>query len=183
VYVRSDAAAARAAREAIEAAMSETIVAWARRVVPAGAVPRALVIVYDLTNPAYPPGLALGVEGDRAAQRAAETGEVQDLLDVTGFAVLDPTPAELMDDATSRELFAILEHQWEEKDDEDGLPRLLLAVAKRMAAADWTDLLPDTGADFIVVAVPLDRDEERVERSLRNSVPAPVRKRLLRPPA
>jgi hypothetical protein len=35
-----------------------------------GAVARALVIVYYLTNPAYPPGLALGVDGDNAAQRS-----------------------------------------------------------------------------------------------------------------
>jgi hypothetical protein len=127
LYVRSDAAAARTAREAINTAMPETIVAWARRVAP----------------------------------------------------VLDATPAELMDDATLRELFAILEHQWQEKDDMDGLPRLLLAVAKRMATADWPSLLPSVSQDF-VVALPLDRDERLIEQSLRNSVPANMRKRLMR---
>jgi hypothetical protein len=107
---------------------------------------------------------------------------VEDLLNLGELAVLDPTPAALMDDVKLRELFAVLEHQWQETDDTDGLPLLLLAVAKSMAAADWDDLLPEVSPDLIVIAVSLDRDEELVERSLRNSVPAPVRKRLLRPP-
>src|SRR5260370_30291745 len=42
LYVRSDAAAARAAREAIDVAMSDAVAAWARRVAPAGEIARAL---------------------------------------------------------------------------------------------------------------------------------------------
>lgn len=182
VYLRKSDAASRAAIAALETRMPEAITAWAARVAPGGEPVRALLIVYDLANNALPPSLALGTTDDAAARTAAETGAIEDLLDPTQQPILDTAPAELVDNRDLRDLMARAEQHWNEKDDQEGPRKLLVAIAKRLADKDWPSILPATAPDFVVVAVPLEREPDVLERNLRASVPAALRKRLLRTP-
>jgi hypothetical protein len=179
VYLRKTAGAARAAIAALETRMPEAITAWAGRVAPPGEPVRALLIVYDLANDALPPALALGTTDDAAARIAAETGAIEDLLDPSQQPILDTAPTELVNDPELRDLMARAEQHWNEKDDQEGPRKLLVAVAKRLAEKDWPRVLPATAPDFAVVAVPLEREPDVLERNLRASVPAALRKRLL----
>jgi hypothetical protein len=104
------------------------------------------------------------------------TGDIEELFSPTEQAVVDPQPADL-DDAALRDWFADVNRDWRDKADDEGPHRLLNAVAKQLAGADWSALLPSISPDFAVVAVSLERDGS-LERNLRASVSSAVLERL-----
>jgi hypothetical protein len=91
------------------------------------------------------------------------------------FACFDTEPAELTEDAALLDAYQALNQEWVSTDDDRQPRQLLVAVAKRLAQQTW-DQLP-TGPDgFAIYAVDLELTD--LERNLKATVPAPVRRAL-----
>ncbi len=167
LYRRQAAGAARRATKLIREQFPERIAAWANRTAPDAPLASLVIRYAESYQQPLPPGLALGTVGDIGAHGA----------DAIEYAGMDFEPAELNDSPELLEAYQALHQQWLSTDDLDGPRKLLTAVAKDLAKRDWSDLRIAPGG-LAVFAIDFELGD--LERNLRASVPAPLRRALTR---
>jgi hypothetical protein len=178
-YIRSEEVDVDAVKAQVRKSVATAIVSWVDRVAPEGVIPRAILIAYDDGGyDVLPPSLALGIDGDDAAEKAARTGSIEDLFDHSLQAVFDPAPAELSADPMLRDGYGVLNQRWRDDSREGEAAAFLAEIAKDVAAWDWPLVIARPDAVVAAAAVPLERDDT-VGSRIAASVPDDVKRRLL----
>lgn len=174
---RARVATARAVR-LVREELPERIAAWARRTAPSEALYCLAISYAEHYNHPMPPSLGLGTLRELHEWRASSTGGELHLTvcNPAEFACFDTEPAELIDDAELLDAYQALNQEWASTDDDRQPRQLLVAVAKSLSRRTWDQF--SLGPDgFAIYAVDLELAD--LERNLRASVPAPVRRALI----
>ncbi|HEY6890275.1 MAG TPA: hypothetical protein VI300_20900 [Solirubrobacter sp.] len=153
----------------------ERIAAWAQRIAPAQEL-ACLIIRYPyVSHEPLPPSLALGTARELQARRLARhQWPLLHLFDAVEYEHIDFAPAEL-DTPELRHAHQLLHQQWSSTDDLRQPRALLVDIAKRLAARSWTHL-PIAPEGLAIFAV--DGEFADLERNLKASVPAPLRRTI-----
>lgn len=174
---RARGATARAGR-LVRERLPERIAAWVRRTAPAEALYCLAISYAEHYNRPMPPSLGLGTVRELLQWRASSTGGRLELtvFNPAEFACFDTAPSELSDDAALLDAYQALNQEWASTDDDRQPRQLLVAVAKSLTGRTWDQLR--IGPDgFAIFAVDLELVD--LERNLRATVPAPVRRVLM----
>ena len=159
VYRRSDPSEVQAARRRVGSTLVARVPEWARRVAPEEPV-GCIAVIYSVDDPALPPALALATA--RELEQSSGRSPAEHYAP-SEFSVFEAEPEELREDGF-REDFRVLDQEWRSREAEDEPRRLLVSVAKRLNATDWTTLF-EPAAEFVVLAV--DDELADLERNLK----------------
>ena len=174
VYRRAIKGEAVAARKLVERRLPQLILAWAAgRHVEDDIY--GLGISYELEALAGGPNLGLGSFRELDAWRAAGAPLADTIWNPAEFGLIDTSPQEIAADPETMGALQTLAQAWGSTDDREALRKMMVKVAKSIAAAGVD--VPSGPLEHPVVWA-TDYEQEDLERNLKASVPKATRRML-----
>jgi hypothetical protein len=175
-YRRRPSGAITRAAKLVRDELPDRIAAWAARNAPAEELYCLAIGYADFYNDPLPPSLGLGTVAELRAWRESHTTQLTELaFNPAEFACHDVEPREL-DSPELADAYQALNQHWRSGDGDAAPRRLLTAIARTLAARDWSRL-PVSPVGFAIVAVNMELGN--FERDIKATIPAKLRRALL----
>jgi hypothetical protein len=175
-YRRRPPGAVTRAAKLVRDQLPARIAAWAARNASTEDVYCLGIGYVDFYNGPMPPSLGLGTVAELQAWREAHSTDLAEVVfNPAEFACHDIEPPEL-DSPELADAYQTLNQDWASRNDEAAPRRLFNAIAKALAARDWSHL-PIGEKGFAVVSVNMELGD--FERDIRATVPVKLRRTLL----
>lgn len=173
VYRRRAVKEIAAAQRLVRAELPERIVAWVTRNAPAEPVYCLAIGYVDFYNSPLPPTLGLGTVAELRRWRETEPGDLKPLA----FNPFEFACHEDLDAPDLAGAYQTLNQDWLSGHDDTSTRRLFNAIAKTLAARDWSRL-QTSPAGLAVVAVNVELGD--YDRDVKATVPARQWRALLK---